>query len=144
VDAAARSLCHWKQASFQRLSATPRFDNRYYKLANGEETQTAVVHLGRCPPPRAPTKARRADTAGRGAAGVVPGAAAGKVVRIIDAGAAPLPPAIPDFNPAIDGIYERAMFERMRDDYLNALSNLARASRTCSGLSSATPTSKAN
>ncbi len=32
-----------------------------------------------------------------------------------------LPPAIPDFNPAIDGIYERAMSEKMRDDLLNAL-----------------------
>jgi hypothetical protein len=46
-------------------------------------------------------------------------------VRIVDASsAAPLPPAIPDFNPAIDGIYERAMFEEMRDGYLNALSKL--------------------
>src|ERR1700677_2252364 len=51
-------------------------------------------------------------------------AAAGKVVRIVDAGAAPLPPAIPDYNPAIDGIYERAMIESMRDDLHSALLKL--------------------
>jgi hypothetical protein len=47
-------------------------------------------------------------------------AAAGKVVRIVDASAAPPPLAIPDYNPAIDGIYERATLEKMRDDLHNA------------------------
>jgi hypothetical protein len=51
-------------------------------------------------------------------------AAAGKVVRIVDAGAAPPPPAIPDYNPATDGIYERAMVETMRDDLHSALLKL--------------------
>lgn len=54
-------------------------------------------------------------------------AAAGKVVRIVDAAtlspapANPVLAAIPDFDPARDVIYERAMFERMRDDLHNAL-----------------------
>jgi hypothetical protein len=54
-------------------------------------------------------------------------AAAGKVVRIVDAGAIdPVAPrvalaSVPDFDPARDGIYERAIFEKMRDDLHNAL-----------------------
>ena len=58
-------------------------------------------------------------------------AAAGKVVRVVDADSVPsssLPSAalasIPDYDPAIDGIYERAMFEKMRDDLHNALSRI--------------------
>jgi hypothetical protein len=58
-------------------------------------------------------------------------AAAGKVVRVVDAGSAPPfsspSPAlasIPAYDPAIDGIYERAMFEKMRDDLHNALSHI--------------------
>jgi hypothetical protein len=57
-------------------------------------------------------------------------AAAGKVVKIVDAATvspAPVNPAlavIPDFDPARDGIYERAMVETMRDDLHNALSKL--------------------
>jgi hypothetical protein len=49
-------------------------------------------------------------------------AAAGKVVRATDAaaiGAAALSVALasfPDFDPARDGIYERAMVEKMRDE----------------------------
>jgi septal ring factor EnvC (AmiA/AmiB activator) len=53
-------------------------------------------------------------------------AAAGKVVRIVDASSAPLPPAITDYDPTIDGIYERAMIESMRDQLQNALSKLER------------------
>jgi hypothetical protein len=54
-------------------------------------------------------------------------AAAGKVVRLVDtASLAPNPPpaAIPDFNPAIDGVYERAMIENWRDHLHNALVKL--------------------
>jgi hypothetical protein len=55
-------------------------------------------------------------------------AAAGKVVRIVDATlleqANPALVTIPDYDPAIDGIYERAMFEKMRDDLHNALSRI--------------------
>ncbi len=32
--------------------------------------------------------------------------------------------SIPDYDPAIDGIYERAMFEKIRDDLHNALSRI--------------------
>jgi hypothetical protein len=57
-------------------------------------------------------------------------AAAGKVVRVVDA--VSLRPAsanlalaaVPDFDPARDGIYEREMFEKMRDDLHNALLKL--------------------
>jgi hypothetical protein len=49
-------------------------------------------------------------------------AAAGKVVKIVDAAAlSPAPGHIPDFDPARNGIYERAMFEKMRDGMHNAL-----------------------
>jgi hypothetical protein len=54
-------------------------------------------------------------------------AAAGKVVKIVDAVAAsPVPAspalaAIPDFDPARDGVYERATFAKMRDDLHSAL-----------------------
>jgi hypothetical protein len=54
-------------------------------------------------------------------------AAAGKVVRIVDAGAInPAAPRVavasdPDFDPARDGVYERVMIEKMRDDLHNAL-----------------------
>jgi hypothetical protein len=49
-------------------------------------------------------------------------AAAGKVVRVVDAAAStPTVPISPDYDPAIDGIYERTMFEKMRDDLHNAL-----------------------
>jgi hypothetical protein len=55
-------------------------------------------------------------------------AAAGKVVRIVDAtGLVPSGPAltsIPDFDPERDGVYERAMFEKMRDNLHNALLKL--------------------
>ena len=57
-------------------------------------------------------------------------AAAGKVVRVVDAVAVPPAaanlalPAIPDFDPARDGIYEREMFEKMREDLHNALLKL--------------------
>jgi hypothetical protein len=53
--------------------------------------------------------------------------AAGKVVRIVDAGAIDsIEPRValafvPDFDPARDGVYERTMFEKMRDDLHNAL-----------------------
>lgn len=57
-------------------------------------------------------------------------AAAGKVVRIVDA--ALLGPATagealgptPDFDPARDGIYERVIFEKMREDLRHALLKL--------------------
>jgi hypothetical protein len=54
-------------------------------------------------------------------------AAAGKVVRAADAAAigsaAPSMAlaSVPDFDPTRDGIYDRAMFEKMRDDLHNAL-----------------------
>lgn len=52
-------------------------------------------------------------------------ATAGKVVRIVDAAlldqAPPAPATIPDYDPATDGIYDRAMFEKIRDDLHNAL-----------------------
>jgi hypothetical protein len=53
-------------------------------------------------------------------------AAAGKVVRIVDAtlfeqAANPAPATIPDCDPATDGIYDRAMLAKMRDDLHNAL-----------------------
>jgi hypothetical protein len=51
-------------------------------------------------------------------------AAAGKIVRIVDAGAGPPPPAIPDYNLATDAIYERTMVEKMRDDLRHALNKL--------------------
>ncbi len=57
-------------------------------------------------------------------------AAAGKVVRVVDAAsvrpasASPPMTAIPDFDPARDGIYERKMIEKMRDDLRNALLKL--------------------
>jgi hypothetical protein len=35
-----------------------------------------------------------------------------------------LPPAIPDYNPAIDGIFERAMVEEWREDLRSALLKL--------------------
>jgi hypothetical protein len=59
-------------------------------------------------------------------------AAAGKLVRIVDAAAASPVPASPalasisDFNPARDGVYERAMFEKMRDELHSALLKLER------------------
>jgi hypothetical protein len=57
-------------------------------------------------------------------------AAPGKAVRVVDAvPVRPLPvspalTAIADFDPARDGFYERAMFEKMRDDLHNALLKL--------------------
>ena len=57
-------------------------------------------------------------------------AAAGKVVRVVDAAsvrpasASPPMTAIPDFDPAMDGIYERKMIAKMRDDLRNALLKL--------------------
>ena len=57
-------------------------------------------------------------------------AAAGKVVRIVDAvsvrpaSANLARTAILDFDPARDRIYEREMFEKMRDDLRNALLKL--------------------
>jgi hypothetical protein len=54
-------------------------------------------------------------------------AAAGKVVRVVDAASArpasasPPMTAVPDFDPAKDSIYERKMIEKMRDDLCNAL-----------------------
>ena len=57
-------------------------------------------------------------------------AAAGKVVRIVDAGAVGPTPAglapssIPDFDPAKDGIFERQMVARIRDQSHNALPKL--------------------
>jgi len=54
-------------------------------------------------------------------------AAAGKVVKVVDAAAAPTSPApasISDFDPAKDGIYEREMVEGMRNSLHNALSKL--------------------
>jgi hypothetical protein len=59
-------------------------------------------------------------------------AAAGKVVRVADAAlvrpasASPPMAAIPDFDPARDGIYERKMIGKMRDDLRNALLELER------------------
>ena len=46
--------------------------------------------------------------------------AAGKIVRIVDANAVP----VPDFDPARDGVFERAMFESMQDRLRNALLKL--------------------
>ena len=57
-------------------------------------------------------------------------AAAGKVVRTVDAGAVSTTPAgvaqlsIPDFDPAKDGIFERQMIASMRDQLHNASSKL--------------------
>jgi len=57
-------------------------------------------------------------------------AAAGKVVRIVDAGAVGTTPAgvaqlsIADFDPAKDGIFDRKMVARIRDQFHNALSKL--------------------
>lgn len=54
-------------------------------------------------------------------------AAAGKVVRVVDAvpaPAGPVPAAIPDFDPARDGIYEREMVAGMQDELRNALLKL--------------------
>ena len=49
--------------------------------------------------------------------------AAGKVVRVVDAGAGQAP--IPDFDPAKDGVFEREMVASMRDRLSSALSKLA-------------------
>jgi hypothetical protein len=57
-------------------------------------------------------------------------AAAGKVVRTVDAGAVSPTPAgvaqlsIPDFDPAKDGVFERQMVASTRDQFHNALSEL--------------------
>ena len=57
-------------------------------------------------------------------------AAAGKVVRVVDAASArpasasPPMTAVPDFDPAKDSIYEREMIEKIRDDLRNALLKL--------------------
>jgi hypothetical protein len=57
-------------------------------------------------------------------------AAAGKVVRIVDAAAVSSAPAgatqslRPDFDPAKDGVFERQMVTRMRDQLRNALLQL--------------------
>ncbi len=57
-------------------------------------------------------------------------AAAGKVVRIVDAGAANSTPAgaavssMPDYDPAKDGIFERQMVAATREKLHNALSKL--------------------
>ena len=57
-------------------------------------------------------------------------AAAGKVVKIVDAATVspatvnPALAAIPDFDPAQDGIYERAEIEGMRERLHNALLKL--------------------
>ena len=48
--------------------------------------------------------------------------AAGKVVRIVDATASPVP--IPDFDPAKDGVFEREMIARMREQLRSALLKL--------------------
>ena len=47
-------------------------------------------------------------------------AAAGKVVRIIDANAVP----VPDFDPAKDGVFEREMIASLREQLRNALSKM--------------------
>ena len=49
--------------------------------------------------------------------------AAGKVVQVVDAGAAQAP--ISDFDPAKDGVFEREMVASMRDRLSSALSKLA-------------------
>ena len=53
-------------------------------------------------------------------------AAAGKVVRLIDAAALTNPPAtaVPGFDPETQGIYDRAMIEDLRERLGNALSKL--------------------
>ncbi len=53
-------------------------------------------------------------------------AAAGKVVRVVDAAAmtGPPPSAIPDYDPATDGIFDRSMITKMRDDLHNALARI--------------------
>ena len=57
-------------------------------------------------------------------------AAAGKLVRIVDAAAVSSAPAgatqslRPDFDPAKDGVFERQMVARIRDQLHNALSKL--------------------
>jgi hypothetical protein len=53
-------------------------------------------------------------------------AAAGKVVRLIDAAAltSPPPAVVPEFDPATHGIYERAMIEDLRERLGHALSKL--------------------
>jgi hypothetical protein len=85
------------------------------------------------PPSSAPTGARRRGRPAK-PGGRIPQvevqrayrarlAAAGKVVRVVDAAASTSPtvPISPDYDPAIDGVYERTMFEKMRDDLHNAL-----------------------
>jgi hypothetical protein len=89
------------------------------------------------PPPSAPVALRRRGRSPK-PGGRIPQAevqrayrarlaAAGKVVRIVDAGAInPAAPRVavasdPAFDPARDGVYERAMIENMRDDLHNAL-----------------------
>jgi hypothetical protein len=77
-------------------------------------------------------------------------AAAGKVVRVVDTvSVRPAPAnlastAIPDFDPARDRIYEREMFEKMRDDLRNALLKLELGRRKLRGSNSATHISKAS
>lgn len=57
-------------------------------------------------------------------------AAAGKVVRLVDAAlldqASPAPSTIPDYDPATDGIYDRAMFNKMYDDLHKAVLSIQR------------------
>jgi hypothetical protein len=50
--------------------------------------------------------------------------AAGKAVRIVDATATAGAVPIPDFDPAKDGVFERAMIARMREQLRSALSKL--------------------
>jgi len=63
-------------------------------------------------------------------------AAAKKVVRVVDASSAPpsprfspAPASIPDYDPATGVIYDRAMFEKMRDNLHNALVHIENLQR---------------
>jgi hypothetical protein len=82
---------------------------------------------GRPPQPGGPTPQVEVQRAYRARL-----AAAGKVVRLVDAAsvrpASATPPmtAIPDFDPARDGIYERKMVGKLRDDLRSALLKLER------------------
>ena len=65
--------------------------------------------------------------------------AAGKAVRIVDATASAATVPIPDFDPAKDGVFERAMIARMRGQLRSALSKLELREEDVARLRSATP-----
>jgi len=74
---------------------------------------------GRPPKPGGPTPRAEVQRAYRARL-----AAAGKVMRIVDANAVTVQSPIPDFDPARDGVFEREMIASMRDQLRNALSKV--------------------